>query len=290
MQFVKKLIFDSLSPIYDKEETESMTRLIIEKVLGFTRLQSYLNQNETISATKLAQIKEIVNRLVQYEPIQYVLGETEFYDLRFRVNQSVLIPRPETEELVEWIIIDNKNEQAAILDIGTGSGCIAITLQKHLPVAYVEGWDISTEALMVAQENAEMNKVGITFRLIDVLNPSTIENKHDFDIIVSNPPYVTESDKRLMQKNVLEFEPEGALFVTNANPLIFYNTIGDLALSRLKPGGFLYFEINENFGVDVLSLLEQKGFVQTKLKKDLHGKDRMLKALKPFSPDNSPIY
>jgi release factor glutamine methyltransferase len=193
MQVAKKLIYDNLSPIYCKQEIEGITKLIFEKVLGLTRLQVHLNQQETLTSANLAQITEIVNRLLQFEPIQYILGETEFYGLPIKVNSGVLIPRPETEELVDWIIHECHSENPVILDIGTGSGCIPIALSKNLTGASTEGWDISPDALIVARENAKINKVKIDFACVDILNMKYPVQKQKYDIIVSNPPYVTVS-------------------------------------------------------------------------------------------------
>ena len=278
MQVAKKLIFQRLSTLYGKEELESITKLIYEKVLGLTRLQVYLNQHETISATKLVQIKEIISRLAQFEPIQYILGETEFYSLKFIVNQAVLIPRPETEELVEWIVNDYQNLSPQILDIGTGSGCIPVSLLKNLPKASAEAWDISTEALEVAKMNASLNQVDIGFFYADILNGRLPENQKSYDIILSNPPYVTIAEQTHMLRNVTDYEPGLALFVPDSDPLIFYRLIAEIALVQLKPGGNIYFEINEKFGNEVVELLKSKGFINIILKKDINGKDRMVKA------------
>ena len=278
MQVAKKLIYDNLSPLYCKQEIESISKLIFEKVLGFSRLQVYLNQHETISTANLAQIKDIVNRLIQFEPIQYILGETEFYGLRLKVNPAVLIPRPETEELVDWIIHDCHVQNPVILDIGTGSGCIPIALSKNLIGATIESWDISNEALMVARMNAEINKVNIDFIYADVLRLTHPAQKQEFDIIVSNPPYITESEQLLMLKNVLDYEPHVALFVPTADPLIFYRKIADIAITQLNSGGKLFFEINEQFGNETADLLSLKGFKNIVLRKDINGKNRMIKA------------
>jgi len=278
MQVAKKLIYDNLSPLYCKQEIESISKLIFEKVLGLSRLQVYLNQHETISTANLAQIKDIVNRLIQFEPIQYILGETEFYGLRLKVNPAVLIPRPETEELVDWIIHDCHVQNPVILDIGTGSGCIPIALSKNLIGATIESWDISNEALMVARMNAEINKVNIDFIYADVLRLTHPAQKQEFDIIVSNPPYITESEQLLMLKNVLDYEPHVALFVPTADPLIFYRKIADIAITQLNSGGKLFFEINEQFGNETADLLSLKGFKNIVLRKDINGKNRMIKA------------
>jgi len=278
MQVAKKLIYDRLSSKYPRQEIESISKLIFEKVLGLSRLQVYLNQHVTISPANLAQITEIVNRLIQFEPIQYILGKTEFYGLPLNVNAAVLIPRPETEELVDWIINNKPPLSPIILDIGTGSGCIPIALSKKLPEASVDGWDISNEALKVARENAELNKAKVNFSYADVLNQSYPVQPQKYDIIVSNPPYVTVSEQLSMLKNVIDYEPHIALFVPDTDPLIFYRAIADIAINQLKQGGKLYFEINEQFGNETADLLSLKGFKNIIIKKDINGKVRMLKA------------
>ena len=282
MQVAKRIIRDQLSLLYSKQEIESISKLIFEKVLGLSRLQVHLNQLTTIPEANLAQIKEILRRLIQFEPIQYILGETEFYGLPFKVNSSVLIPRPETEELVDWIITDYRQLTPDILDIGTGSGCIPITLVKNLPGASAEGWDISTDALIVAKENANINKVNIGFYYADVLSQTFPSHPHKYDIIVSNPPYVTDSEQSLMLNNVTDYEPHIALFVPDKDPLLFYRSIADIALIQLKQGGNLYFEINEKLGRETADLLVSKGFRNVILKKDINGKERMIKADLPI--------
>jgi release factor glutamine methyltransferase len=278
MQVAKKLIFDKLSPFYCKQEIESIRRLIFEKVLGLSGLQVHLNQHETISSANLAQITEITNRLTQFEPIQYILGETEFYGSKIKVNPAVLIPRPETEELVDWIIKDCHQLNPAILDIGTGSGCIPISLVKNLTGSSVDGWDVSAEALIVAKENAAINHVEVDFVRVDVLNHDYPSYHRKYDIIVSNPPYVTRPELGHMLRNVIDYEPHIALFVEDSDPLVFYREIADLAVKQLKPEGKLYFEINERFGNEMTDLLAMKGFKNIILKKDINGKERMIRA------------
>ena len=280
MQVAKKIIFDQLSPIYPKQEIESLSRLIFEKVLGLTRIQIHLNQHETISEANLAQIKEIVNRLCHFEPIQYILGETQFYSLHLKVTPAVLIPRQETEELVDWIIKANMEITPKILDIGTGSGCIPIALAKNIPGSAAQGWDISMEALKVAQENAQINEVTVNFHCVDILKPINQFVDSKFDIIVSNPPYIPTSEQSFMDKNVTQYEPHLALFVPDNEPLIFYNRITDLAAKHLKTGGFIYFEINEKYGTQSAELLQSKGFTNIVTKRDINGKIRMIKGEK----------
>ena len=280
MQAAKKIISDQLSAIYPKEEIAGITKLIFEKILKLSGIQLHLQKDEVISAANLAEIKDIVNQLVQFKPIQYILGESHFYGLTFTVDNSVLIPRSETEELVDWIIKDYKHLAPKILDIGTGSGCIPISILAHLPEASAEAWDISEQALVVANENAINNKVKVSFHHLDLFKAP--EEPGKYDVIVSNPPYVTDSEKGLMHQNVLNYEPHTALFVTDQDPLLFYAKIAELALIDLKPNGHLYFEINEQFGSQTLEFLSSKGYVNLVLKKDLNGKDRMIKAQRPL--------
>lgn len=210
-------------------------------------------------------------------PIQQILGKADFYGLKFYVNEHVLIPRPETEELVDLIIKENKDFNPAILDIGTGSGCIPISLRKNIPNAMVSSIDVSEKALEVAKKNAEWNQVEINFILDDILNPSKEIAPNSFDIIVSNPPYIRISEKEEMSNNVLKYEPHLALFVYNDDPLLFYKKIADVALKGLKPQGKIYFEINENFGAECKQMLENKGFKNVVLVKDLSNKNRILR-------------
>lgn len=263
---------------YTKNELRVLTSLILKQVCNLSFTDIVNCKFSQLSITEKQKITHIVERLLNNEPIQYVLGETEFYGLIFKVNPSVLIPRPETEELVEWILTDINKINPHILDIGTGSGCIAIALAKHLHYGTVDAWDISDSALEVARNNALLNNVSIKFSKVDVLKPIDI-NKH-FDIVVSNPPYITNSEKKLMDKNVLDFEPHEALFVPDEESLIFYEKIADLAIKMLNPDGQLYFEINQSKGADVVELLKVKGFKNIDLKKDISGNYRMIKAMK----------
>ena len=273
-------IRSQLIEIYTKSELRVISSLILEEVcnLSFSDIVSCKFKN--LSITEKQKITHIIKRLQNNEPIQYVLGKTEFYGLDFIVNPSVLIPRPETEELVEWILLETKQINPHLLDIGTGSGCIAIALAKHLHYGTVDAWDISKEALKVAKDNAALNHVSIKFSKVNVLEP--IDTDKRFDIIVSNPPYITVSEKKLMEKNVLDFEPHEALFVPNEESLIFYSKISDIALKMLNPKGSLYFEINQAKGTDVMELLIRKGFQDVKLRKDISGNSRMIKATKPI--------
>lgn len=276
MHAVIKMIEDDLSQLYSRDEIKSFTSLLFEHLLGLSRLKVHLQRHDMIPDAKLTEFKEIVDRLKNYEPIQYILGETEFYGLRFKVSPAVLIPRPETEELVEWILKDYPNEALKVLDIGTGSGCIPIAIAKNRLDFVVDGWDISEEALNIARENAEMNEVKVNFANVDILNWRNAPTIKMYDLIISNPPYVTKAEQPAMLRNVTDYEPHLALFVPDNDPLIFYREIADLAASHLNPGGRLYFEINEQYGDELVSLLNTKHYSNILIRKDINGRARMI--------------
>lgn len=278
MQNSKKIIRQKLSPIYASEEVESLVRLILEHVTGLNRLQMHLNQKEVLPESKIMQIMEILNRLCNHEPIQYILGETEFYGLKFSVTPDVLIPRAETEELVDWIISEEKDSCQSLLDIGTGSGCIPISIDKHAGIDLVEGWDISEEALKIARKNAVRNDSCVLFSLQDIFDTDPIPSTSKWDVIVSNPPYVLTEESALMQQNVVGFEPHLALFVPDHDPLVFYRAIAQFATVHLQAHGSLYFEINERMGEQTSELLRECGFQDILTRKDLQGKERMIRA------------
>jgi release factor glutamine methyltransferase len=252
--------------------------LSVQHRFQWTRASFLLNKQEIISDAYKAYFLEILSQLKASKPIQYILGETDFYGHTFRVNPAVLIPRPETEELVKWVLDSVSMPNPSILDIGTGSGCIAISLKIVLPEADVVALDISADALALAKENAALHKAEVRFIKKDVLLIQPTDLATTFDVVVSNPPYIALSEKVSMKANVLANEPHLALFVPNTNPLIFYEHIASVAQERLKLGGFLFFEINERFGTEVMELLVKKGFKQVELRQDLGGKDRMVKA------------
>ena len=267
---------ESLSPIYDKDETENFFFLILEHLKGISRVNLALNPDLEFSEDEIQKMNFYLNELKNQKPIQYLLGVTEFFGLRFDVNPNVLIPRPETEELVEWILSENKDKkELKILDIGTGSGCIAISLAKNLK-AEVFAFDISEEALKTAQINSDNNHTFVHFIEFDILND--VWEGEKFDIIVSNPPYVRELEKHEIKPNVLENEPHLALFVSDKNPLIFYEKITDFAKNHLSENGQLFFEINQYLGKETIQMLQQKGFADIVLKKDIYGNDRMILA------------
>jgi release factor glutamine methyltransferase len=276
-----------LDAIYGKHEVDSFFYLCTEHYLNVPRIQLTLEPELAITKPETDTFFKVLEDLKQQKPIQYILGETEFYGLPFKVNENVLIPRPETEELVDLIIrsVTSSAVEKSIktLDIGTGSGCIAISLAKNLPKAKVYALDVSSEALTMAKENAKVNKVDITFIEASILEASNwdlfFENTK-FDVIVSNPPYVRELEKQEIQPNVLDNEPHLALFVKDDNPLIFYKAITDFAVKKLKPNGKLFFEINQYLGEETKQLLVDANFEAVELLKDLNGNDRMLKGEK----------
>jgi len=278
---IKKVISfikSELNGFYPASEISSFIFLIFEYILGYSRTKLLISYDEEISEKSYQKILNILADLKSFKPIQYILGSTTFYDLTFKVASGVLIPRPETEELVNWIINENSNKQHQILDIGTGSGCIAISLAKNLPNSKIYAADISSQALHIAEQNSRLNDVNIETIKLDILNyPDTMEE--NFNIIVSNPPYVTEKEKQLMQKNVLEFEPELALFVPNTDPLRFYKKIAEFGIIYLNPKGKIYFEINEVYGSETAQMMEQKGYTNISIRKDINGKDRMLRGI-----------
>ena len=268
-----------MASIFPQGEIERLIFLIFEKIRGYSRTQFLLSKEEELEESELLEIESIVGRLKNQEPIQYILGVTEFYGLPFYTVPGVLIPRPETEELVQWIIGENKLQSPNILDMGTGSGCIAIALGKHIPTARVTALDVSPICLQTAERNAKLNDTLLSVMEYDILKQSPSASFPALDIVVSNPPYVREKEKPEMQKNVLDYEPELALFVPDDNPLLFYERIAAFALHHLKAHGRLYFEINEAFGNECVQLLEEKGYFDIELKKDINGKDRMLRAV-----------
>jgi release factor glutamine methyltransferase len=273
-------IFDSvLKGIYPSEEIRALARIALSRLLTVPTTYLLLNGDSKIPKSVHMEIIDILQRLKYYEPLQYILGETEFYGYRFKVSPAVLIPRPETEELVEWIISENAGKELSIIDIGTGSGCIAISLAAELKKSKVAALDISPEALQVAANNSKINHVDIQFFEKDILQCNNLPfNK--LDIVVSNPPYVCNKEKQLMHSNVLDYEPYTALFVPDDDPMLFYRRIIVLAYMHLKTGGRLYFEINEAFGNKMREMLIAIGFQDVKIQKDLNGKDRMARAVK----------
>ncbi len=262
-----------LNGIVQEREIISLAYISIDYLLGYNRSDCIIHANMDITIDVSDRLKQIIADLKTNKPIQHIIGETEFYGLKFKVNEHTLIPRPETEELVQWIL---EHEFTSALDIGTGSGCIPIALKKNKD-AEITAIDVSESALWVAKENAKINEVKINFLLQDILKTTTLPK---VDVIVSNPPYVLDKEKELMLANVLDNEPHLALFVPNNNPLLFYKKIADIAFKSLSKNGLLFFEINEQFGKETVAMLSSIGFVDIKLKKDINDKDRMIKSTK----------
>ncbi len=270
--FSNQLQFD-----YDQTEIESMFYIILDKIHRFRRIDLALMTDFELLESDFSAWKIIIAQLLTQQPLQYILGSTHFFGLELMVNAAVLIPRPETEELVDWVLKENNQKtNLKILDIGTGSGCIAIALAKNLQNAKVFALDISKEALNVAQQNAVNNGVSIQFINADILNINTLEEY--FDIIISNPPYVRDSEKKEMQRNVIDYEPHIALFVTEHQSLIFYEKIATLAQQYLTKNGTLFFEINQYLATENIKILENLNFKSIHLRQDVHGNDRMIMA------------
>jgi len=269
-----------LQGVYDKEEIHSFFYILCDFFLQFSRFEVSMSQHTMVSEITIARFEKVLLRLKTQEPIQYILGTTQFYGLTFKVNKHTLIPRPETEQLVDWILsnLHDRGSVLDILDIGTGSGCIAVSLAKNIPRARVSGIDISEKALEMAQENAVNNQVLVSFCEKDILETTALKNK--YDVIVSNPPYVRQLEKKEMNANVLDYEPGFALFVTNEDPLLFYKKIAQLAFVSLKEKGWLYFEINEYLSLEMDVLLKDIGFANIEIKKDFREVPRMIKCQK----------
>lgn len=281
---LQKIFWQELSTIYDEREARAVTKIVFENKLELQAHQMAFERFRILTQEQEKQLNEILRRLLTHEPLQYVLEEADFYGFKFRVNKSVLIPRPETEELVEWMAVELQSSnyklqsEIQVLDIGTGSGCIPISLLKKMPQTNIEACDISEDALQVAEENNRKLQTQVKFFKHDILTENLSANK--YDIIVSNPPYISVNEKEAMRSNVLDFEPHLALFVSGDDDLIFYRKIAEQALLALKANGKLFFEINEAKGKEVVELLHDFGLINIELRKDLSGKDRMVKAEK----------
>lgn len=279
IQQLNNLFKNKLKNVYSNSEIQQLRFMVYETLLGVPKLDAITNPEKIITSDKYKQLEKVAERLAGNEPIQYILGETEFFDLRIKVSPSVLIPRPETEELLSWILSDCKAPKLRVLDIGTGSGCIAIALAKHMNNAKVFGIDISHAALEIASENASINKAEVNFIEHNILEVEAANLPNMLDVLVSNPPYIRENEKTLMKANVLDYEPELALFVPNHKPLLFYEKIAQLGTYILKKGGFLYFEINEAMGLEMENLLHHLKYKNIEIRKDFDGKNRMVKAI-----------
>ena len=275
-------INSELGDLYPVSEIEGFTRIIFETVCGWSFTDQVVKKHVKIQETDFSRIQKIVFRLKKFEPVQYILGETEFYGLKLTVNPSVLIPRPETEELVHWIVKSNIPENSKVLDVGTGSGCIALALKRQLKNTEITGIDISENALEVARLNALKNNLDVNFFKADILNWE-VTKWDEFTVIVSNPPYIRENEKTQMLPNVLNYEPQNALFVSDGDPLVFYRSIAAFAKKYLVGKGMLFFEINENLGSEMIHLLKEFGFSDFEIRKDINGKNRIICCRKSFN-------
>ena len=271
---LKQHFIEQIAGTYDAEEASTIFYIAAEKISNRNRSQVILNQTEEVKALELEQYTAVINDLIAGKPIQHILEEAYFFGLHFTVNSDVLIPRVETEELISWLLDEiSSSSKLTLLDVGTGSGCIAITLKKHLPEATVYALDISKPALAIAKKNALANGAALQFVSSSIFDYQT---HIKFDLIVSNPPYIKEDEMQAMQSIVLDHEPHQALFVSNENPLLFYNTIADFAIIHLTEGGHLFFEINEYLGPETVKMLRIKGLKNIILRKDMQGKNRMI--------------
>lgn len=283
MKRIIKAIKDELGSCYPTGETAALTRIISTEILDIPQSTFFLKDDVTLTPRQETLLYSTIERLKKHEPIQYIQGFCDFCGHTFKVTQETLIPRPETSELVEWIAEEQnekeKEKEVKILDIGTGSGCIAITLSDKLPGCDIAAWDISPGALAVAEENNRSNGTEVTFSQVDILVYQP--QGEMFDIIVSNPPYIKENEKKSMEANILDWEPHTALFVPDNDPLLFYRAIAEKALAMLTSGGALYFEINRAHGAETAEMLQSLGYKDIELRKDIAGNDRMIKATRP---------
>jgi release factor glutamine methyltransferase len=273
----QRLLFQ-LYDIYDDREAANIADWVMENITGWKKIDRIINRELKLSAPMAELLDKYISALKISTPVQYVLHESWFYGLKFYVDENVLIPRPETEELVSWVITDNENKSARILDIGTGSGCIPVALKKNLPDASLYGCDISNAALKVAKVNAELHSTTIDFFALDILKRNTWNMLPEVDIIVSNPPYIPLKEKQTMNKNVVQHEPHSALFVDDSDPLVFYRTIADIALIKLSANGYVFVEVHEDHAKDTADLFTLKGLKSIEIKKDMQGKERMVRA------------
>ena len=278
MQSVRHQIEKELSDFYPQGELKVLVRMLLQQVAGWSLVDMLTHNDLTLTAAQQMQIADAVDRLKRYEPIQYILGVAEFDGMRLVVDARALIPRPETEELV-LLLAETLSPDASVLDIGTGSGCIAVALARRLPQAQVSAYDVSPDALALAAENARNQGVKIDFRQVDILHDAPADAPV-FDAIVSNPPYVTDSERASMEANVLDYEPALALFVPDDDPLLFYRAIADFAWTHLSIGGRLFFEINHRFGAEIVMMLRHKGFANCAVQHDAFGKERFVVAQK----------
>lgn len=268
-----------LTGTYDSSEAKSISYLLLEEKFDIAKSMIVLNKNVEMGPDKMKELEEVKDRLANHEPVQHIIGRAYFFNRPFNVSDKVLVPRQETEEIVARIAKKNKKENLRVLDIGTGTGCIAITLGYEMKKPDLHAWDISPEALEIAKTNALLHKMKVKFREVDILGE--VKDENEYDVIVSNPPYVKENEKLKMKKNVLKYDPPLALFVPGDDPLKFHKAIGEFAKDHLKSGGKLYMEINEKLGDDTFELINSMGYTRVKIIKDLNDKDRFVSAMKP---------
>ena len=273
----KDLLFQQLTLLYESREAEQIAHMILEHITGMNRSDRLINKQKELSPEQTTALEHYVVELATGKPVQYVIGEAWFAGLRFLVNEHTLIPRPETEELIEWVKSVANPEPQSVIDIGTGTGCIPITLKKIFPLWRIQAIDLSADALETARLNAKLNDTEITYTQLDFLNEKDWSNLLQYNIIISNPPYIKISERTAMAKHVVDFEPHLALFVPDDNALIFYKKIASFGKTHLKENGLIFLEINQMFGKEVCTVFEQAGY-QTILRKDLHGNDRMMMA------------
>ena len=278
IRHLSRYALQELKDSYSEHEIQSICRVIYMDILHFTNIDINLRKNEILDESFLNKFFEIISLLKTGRPLQYIIGETEFAGLKFHLNSETLIPRPETRELIIWAKDFLQHDQK-VLDIGTGSGCIAITLAHECPEANVTGIDISEQAIAMAATNAQRNQVKVEWLTRDILNFENTDWDY-YDLIISNPPYIRESEKETMEAKVLDYEPARALFVSNDDPLLFYRRICEFGLTHLNRQGYLFFEINEALGAETTQLLEEYGYKDIELRKDFFGKDRMVKGYK----------
>lgn len=289
MQLKYRALYQRLSSIYEEGEARAIVRWVLEERFSLTRAELLCDDLQHLSMEQQKELEALMQRLEQGEPVQYVLGETRFYGRRFHVAPGVLIPRPETAELCQWVI-DESADESVLLDVGTGSGCIAVTLSLELPHTNVTAWDISEDALRIAQKNAQLNDASVTFEQRDILNQGDKEARRQggketrrqgvqgvWDVIVSNPPYICRQEAKDMERHVLDYEPHLALFVPDDDPLLFYRAIASYGCQTFRPGGKLYFEINPLYSDALTAMLQTMGYEDIQLRLDQFGKRRFLR-------------
>ena len=280
MKTIKDYINRSLKGIFSPSELEYVRKALCVEYLGISGISYYTGAEVGISPGMMLRLDDALGRLSAGEPLQYVIGSAPMCGLTFQVDGRVLIPRPETSELVEWIASDLKGMKAGrLLDIGTGSGCIAIALSHLLPDWIIEGWDISDEALDLAESNNRLNGTGVTFRKVDILDEMAMKDSGGFDVIVSNPPYITESESADMESSVLDYEPHSALFVPDDDPLVFYRVIAGCGREHLSPDGALYFEINPLYADEMVPMLKYRGYGKIEMRNDISGNPRFIRCM-----------